>query len=229
MRLKVLLFARLKELAGQETIEIELESPLSIMEVWKLLCERYPPLKATEGSVIFSQNQEFAELQTVLQEGDELAIFPPVSGGSLHPGAVFPADEDGNVFQIIHTPIPIEPLIAQLSQPGNGAVVIFSGIVRDNTGGRRTRFLEYEAYVPMALRKMEEIGRSLKQQWPVDRVGIVHRLGRLEIGEASIVIVVTSSHRKAAFEACRSAIDTLKKIVPIWKKEYFEDGEVWVE
>ncbi len=228
MKLKVLFFARLKELVGQEIIEIDIDPPSKIGELWKLLCERYPQLKTAESNVIFSQNQEFAGPQAELHEGDELAVFPPVSGGCGDSEAVLRADAEGNVIQIIHSPIPIELLIAQLSQPGNGAVVVFSGIVRDNTGGRKTRFLEYEAYVPMALRKMYEIGRALKQKWDIDRVGMVHRLGRLEIGEASIVIVVTSSHRKAAFAACQYAIDTLKSIVPIWKKEYYDDGEVWV-
>ena len=228
MKFKVLFFAGLKELTGQETIEIDIDPPSKIGELWKLLCERYPQLRAAESSVIFSQNQEFAGPQAELYEGDELAVFPFVSGGCGDSEPVLRADAEGNVIQIIHSPIPIEPLIAQLSRPENGAVVVFSGIVRDNTGGRKTRFLEYEAYVPMALRKMNEIGQALKQRWDIDRVGMVHRLGRLEIGEASIVIVVTSSHRKAAFAACQYAIDTLKGIVPIWKKEYYDDGEVWV-
>ena len=229
MKLKVLLFARLKELAGQETIEIDIEPPSKILDLWKLLCERHPQLKAADQNVIFSQNQEFAGTDSELHEGDELAVFPPVSGGAEEPFPVWPVDPNGNVIQIVPSPILIESLISQLSRPGNGAVVVFSGIVRDNTGGRKTRFLEYEAYVPMALRKMHEIIATLKQRWDIDRIGMVHRLGRLEIGEASVVIVVTSSHRKAAFEACQLAIDTLKRIVPIWKKEHFDDGEVWVE
>jgi len=228
MKLKVMLFARLKELAGQETIEIDVDPESKIGDLWKLLCDRYPKLKTAESNVLFSQNQEFAGPQAELHEGDEVAVFPPVSGGCGDSEPVLRANADGNVIQIIRSPIPFEPLIAQLSRPEDGAVVVFSGIVRDNTGGRKTRFLEYEAYVPMALRKMYEIGQALKQKWNIDRVGMVHRLGRLEIGEASIVIVVTSSHRKDAFAACQYAIDTLKSIVPIWKKEHYDDGEVWV-
>jgi molybdopterin synthase catalytic subunit len=133
------------------------------------------------------------------------------------------------VIQIVRSPIQIESLVNQLRQPEDGAVVVFDGIVRNHSQGRKTLHLEYEGYEPMALKKMEEIEESARNRWPVNRIGIVHRLGRLEIGEASVVIVVTSAHRKAAFEACQYVIDTLKKTVPIWKKEFFADGEVWVE
>jgi MoaE-MoaD fusion protein len=130
------------------------------------------------------------------------------------------------VIQIIRSPIQIESLVNQLRQPEDGAVVVFDGIVRNHSLGRETLYLEYESYEPMALKKMEEIETSARSRWPVNRIGIVHRLGRLEIGEASVAIVVTSAHRKAAFEACQYVIDTLKKTVPIWKKEFFVDGEV---
>jgi molybdopterin synthase catalytic subunit len=108
-------------------------------------------------------------------------------------------------------------------------VVVFEGIVRNNSKGRKTLYLEYEAYAPMALRKMEELGTETKLKFPIDRIGIIHRLGRMEIGETSVAIIVTSAHRRAAFEACRHAIDRLKQIVPIWKKEFFEDGGVWAD
>jgi molybdopterin synthase catalytic subunit len=111
----------------------------------------------------------------------------------------------------------------------SGAVVIFDGVARNNTKGRRTLFLEYEGYHEMALRTMEQIGGEIRERWPVNRVGMIHRLGRAEISESTVVIIVTSAHKKAAFEACQYGIERLKKIVPIWKKEYFEDGVVWVE
>jgi MoaE-MoaD fusion protein len=133
------------------------------------------------------------------------------------------------VIRIIRSPIQIEPLVNEFRQPEDGAVVVFDGIVRNHNQGRKTLYLEYEGYEPMALKRMEEIEAGARSRWPVNRIGIVHRLGRLEIGEASVVIVVTSAHRKAAFEACQYVIDTLKKTVPIWKKEFFADGEVWVE
>ncbi|PYV92536.1 MAG: molybdenum cofactor biosynthesis protein MoaE [Acidobacteria bacterium] len=138
-------------------------------------------------------------------------------------------NETGDVYQIVQDAIQLDKLARQVSQPEDGAIVTFAGIVRNNTQGRRTLYLEYEGYETMALRKMSEIGATIKQKWAVNQVGIVHRLGRLEIGETSVGIVITSAHRRIAFEACHFAIDTLKKIVPIWKKEFFEDGEVWIE
>ena|SRR5437867_3236306 len=142
---------------------------------------------------------------------------------------IYQQNETGDIYQIVQGVLQLDMLAKQLSQPEDGAVVIFAGIVRNNSQGRKTLYLEYEGYEPMALRKMREIGETLKQKWAVNRVGIVHRLGRLEIGETSVGIVITSAHRRIAFEACHFAIDTLKKIVPIWKKEFFEDGEIWVE
>jgi molybdopterin synthase catalytic subunit len=116
-----------------------------------------------------------------------------------------------------------------VEHPGAGALALFSGVVRDQTGGRRVKFLEYEAHGPMALAKMREIAEAIRRRWPtITRIALLHRIGRLEIGESSVMIGVSSPHRAQAFEACRFAIDTLKETVPIWKKEHFEDGEVWV-
>ena len=120
-------------------------------------------------------------------------------------------------------------LLAASKSPGDGAVVVFDGIVRNNSKGRATLYLDYEAYEPMALRKMREIAAEMRARFAVDRIALVHRLGRLQIGETSVLIVVSAGHRGAAFDACRFAIETLKRTVPIWKKEYFADGEVWVE
>ncbi len=228
MKVRVLFFARLKELTGQEMIEFEIESFSRISDLWALLCKRFPELEMIGNTVIFSRNQEYAGMQTEIHEGDELAIFPPVSGG-LDTSPAYPPNAAGDVIQIVYESIAVELLTGRLCQPADGAVVVFSGIVRNHTGDRRTLFLEYEGYVPMALSKMEEIARTVRQRWTINRVGIVHRLGRLQIGEISVVIIVTSAHRKAAFEACQYAIDTLKRIVPIWKKEYYEDGEGWIE
>jgi molybdopterin converting factor subunit 1 len=229
MKIKVLFFARLKEIIGREMVELDLNPMLTVADVWHALRTEYPQVKDFEKSLLFSVNQEFADLRTRIEEGDELAIFPPVSGGQSLADKTNPEDETGDVYRIVREPIRLESLVSQLSRPKDGAVVIFAGIVRNNTRGRQTLYLEYEGYEPMALRKMKEIGDSLKQRWGIDRVGMIHRLGRLAIGEASVVIVVSSAHRHVAFEAARYAIDTLKKIVPIWKREFFEDGDVWVE
>jgi molybdopterin synthase catalytic subunit len=134
-----------------------------------------------------------------------------------------------DVFLLVREKIDTQALVAKLKAPEDGAVVVFDGFVRNNFKGQRTLYLEYESYEAMAYAKIREIGAEIHEKFPVHRVAIVHRLGRLEIGETSVVIVITSPHRAAAFEACRYAIDTLKRVVPIWKKEYFAGGAVWAE
>jgi molybdopterin synthase catalytic subunit len=134
-----------------------------------------------------------------------------------------------DVFLLVRERIDTEALVAKLKAPEDGAMVIFDGFVRNNFKGHQTLYLEYESYEAMAYAKIREIGAEVHAKFPVHRLGIVHRLGRLEIGETSVLIVVTSPHRAAAFEACRYAIDTLKRVVPIWKKEYFAGGAVWAE
>ena len=134
-----------------------------------------------------------------------------------------------DLVQLIRQPISITKLMRYVRASSDGAVVGFDGCVRDNSNGRRTLYLEYEAYEAMALSKMKEIASDLRERFAVGRVAIVHRLGRLEIGEASVFIAVAAPHRAAAFDACRYAIDTLKREVPIWKKEFFEDGAVWAD
>jgi MoaE-MoaD fusion protein len=219
MNIEVLLFARLKELVGHDRVVVQRQELLTVRDVWDGLRAQYPQVDGFGKSLLVSVNHEFAGWDTTVKEGDELAFFPPVSGGA----------EGASQVRIVRSPIQIEQFIDQLRQPEDGAVVVFDGIVRNHSQGRQTLYLEYEGYEPMALKKMQEIEECARSRWPVNRIGIVHRLGRLDIGEASVVIVVTSAHRKAAFEACQYVIDTLKKTVPIWKKEFFADGEVWVE
>jgi len=228
--IKLLLFARFREMVGQEAIELDYGDVRTVHDVWNAFQSKFPRAAAFERSLLFAVNQEFANLETTVQDGDEVAIFPPVSGGESNDlKETYMEDQTGDVYQVVHQAIRIENLANQLSTPEDGAVVIFSGIVRNNSRGRKTLYLEYQGYEPMALRKMREIGLMARQRWGIHRVGIVHRLGKLEIGEASVALVITSAHRHAAFEACHYAIDTLKKTVPIWKKEFFEDGEIWVE
>jgi molybdopterin synthase catalytic subunit len=132
-------------------------------------------------------------------------------------------------FELVHAPIDAPTIGRFVRGAGDGATVVFDGFVRNESHGRATKFLDYEAYEPMALSKMREIGAQIHQKFAIHRVAMVHRLGRLELGETSVLIAVSAAHRAAAFDACRYAIDTLKKTVPIWKKEYFEDGAVWAD
>jgi MoaE-MoaD fusion protein len=135
----------------------------------------------------------------------------------------------GNVFRLVREPINTQEIVDILRNPEDGAIVVFEGIVRNNSQGKTVRFLEYDAYDSMATKKLEEIGTRAKNEFEIRDMAIVHRLGHMEIGECSIVIAVASGHRGPAFDACRFAIDTIKKIVPIWKKEFYEDGEIWIE
>jgi molybdopterin synthase catalytic subunit len=174
---------------------------------------------------VASVNQEFAEWRAPLTSGDEVAFLPPVSGGAMSAGARV----EENLLALVRKPIETAEIVAQLKAPADGAVTVFEGIVRNHSGGRPTLYLEYEAYEPMAMAKMREIGDQMREKFSIRRFAMIHRLGRLEIGETSVLIVVCSAHRAAAFDACRYGIDTLKKTVPIWKKEFFRDGAVWAE
>ena len=218
MRIKVLFFGFTHDLTGLREELVELGEGENLQGLRRLYENRFPRLGELAGSLLLAINQQIAEPLAVLHEGDEVAFMPPVSGG---------AGDD--FFRLTRDPIPTHDLARQLAAPEDGAVVVFAGVVRNHSRGGKTLFLEYEAYEPMALRKMAEIGREIRSKFPIDRLGMIHRLGRLEIGETSVAIIVSSAHRAAAFEACRYAIDRLKQVVPIWKKEYFADGAVWAE
>jgi MoaE-MoaD fusion protein len=219
IKITALLFGQAREFAGASSLDLEIEEPATVQSAFAILKALHPKLAEMERSLLFAVNEEYALPSHSLAGGDMLAILPPVSGGS----------EGEDIFEITREAIDIAGLRARLLRGESGAVVIFDGVARNNTKGRRTLYLEYEGYTEMALRTLAQIGREVHEQWSINRVGIIHRLGRIEITESSVVICVTSAHRRVAFEACHYAIDRLKKIVPIWKKEYFEDGEVWVE
>jgi len=227
MFVKVLFFGVLKDLVGRSEERIDVAEGTRLAGVFEQYARRFPRMEEMSGSIVLARNQEFAGPDALVGEGDEIAFLPPVSGGS-EPVAE-DEDESGNYFALIRVPIDAHALAARLARGRDGAVITFEGVVRDNSKGRPTRYLEYDCYVPLALKMMREIGAELLAAHAVDRIGMVHRLGRMEIGETSVAIVVTSSHRRAAYEASREAIDRLKRRVPIWKKEYFTDGEVWVE
>jgi MoaE-MoaD fusion protein len=220
IQITALLFGQAREWVGTSSLDLTLEAPATVESAFMVLQARHPRLAQMERSLLFAVNEEYAAPSHALSDGDRLAVLPPVSGGET---------ESSDIFEITREQIDIAGLRARLLEGHSGAVVVFDGVARNNTKGRATLHLEYEGYEPMALRTMEQIGREVRERWPINRIGIVHRLGRIDITESSVVIVVTSAHRKIAFEACHYAIDRLKRIVPIWKKEYFEDGAVWVE
>ena len=218
MRVRVRLFARYREALGRERLEVDLPEDGTVESAWSAVADRHPELAPYRPFTLFAVGQDYVTPDHRLRPDDELCLFPPVSGGA---GA--------DIYRVVTEPLSPEAIAAEVDDPGAGGIVIFSGVVRNETGGRPVKFLEYEAHAPMAEAKMREIGESLRGRWSgVKRVAMLHRIGRLEIGEASVLIAVSAAHRGDAFDACRYAIDTLKRTVPVWKKEHFEDGEVWV-
>jgi len=228
MQIRVLLFGVLKDMVGQPTERVDVPEGARVGDLLAQYSSRFPQFAAFATSLAVSVNQEYSSMNRVLADGDELGLLPPVSGGL--PESVSVPDQilDDEILIVSE---PIIPLSAfeRTKRPRDGAAVVFEGVVRDNTRGRRTLYLDYEAYEPMALKQMQALASQARKQFAVDGISIIHRVGRLQIGETSVQIVVASAHRAAAFDACRWIIDTLKKTVPIWKKEYFEDGSVWAD
>jgi len=223
MKVQVRFFARYREEAGRDRVELDLPEGGTVETAWDAVSERFPRLSPYRPFTLFALGNDYVHPDHPLGEGDELCVFPPVSGGSA------PADSKPDWIEVTSDPLSERALADAVADPGAGAVALFSGVVREQTGGRRVKFLEYEAHATMAAARMREIAAELRARWPgIRRVAILHRVGRLEIGEPSVMIAVSSPHRREAFEACRFAIDTLKESVPVWKKEYFEDGEIWV-
>jgi molybdopterin converting factor subunit 1 len=228
MQIRVLFFGMLKDLAGRASESLSLPDDATLADVLRHYESRVPRLKEMLDSLALSVNQEYAEPDARLHSGDEVALLPPVSGGSGEPAARIPR-EGAPYIRIVREKIDTDVILARIKRPDDGAIVVFEGIVRNHSRGRRTLYLDYEAYEPMALKQQEALAAQALDQFKIREVAIVHRLGRLEIGETSVLIIVASAHRAPAFEACRWLIDTLKRTVPIWKKEYFEDGAVWAD
>lgn len=228
MRVKVLFFGMLKEIVGRTEEQVELGPGAQLSTVFDHYAAQFPRLLDLAGSIVIARNQEFATRATAVMEGDEVAFLPPVSGGSdRYTHAI--ADSRGNFYALTRQPIDSGDLIGRIVRAEDGAVITFDGIVRNNTKGRPTLFLDYECYEAMAVKTMADIGTEIADSFEIGRIAMAHRLGRLEIGEASVTIVVSAPHRKTAFAAALEGINRLKRLVPIWKKEYFADGEVWVE
>jgi len=235
MRVHVIPFGVLKDWLGPNSMTIDVRDGVSVGDLLERLRSELParmPALSLQGIAV-SVNAEYVQAAHVLHDGDEVGLLPPVSGGAARTASPTRTaghlDESGPVSNVMLTRDRIDAttLIAAAKQAEDGAVVVFDGIVRNHSRGRQTLHLDYEAYEEMALRQMRELANKARERFSIRLVTMVHRLGRLEIGETSVLIVVASAHRSAAFEACRWLIDTLKTTVPIWKKETFVDGTVW--
>jgi len=216
----VKLFAAAADAVGRRSLQGDWTG-LTAAQLLEQLQKEYPGLARLAPVLSIAVNREYATADRRLADGDEVALIPPVSGGAPTPG-------DRPLFEVTTEPLSADEIAARVTNPYSGATVVFVGTVREWTHGRRTVHLEYEAYAEMAVSQMEKIGQEIAERWPGAQVAIAHRVGKLSITEASVVIAVATPHRADAFEACRHAIERLKQIVPIWKKEVWEDGEEWV-
>ena len=214
--IRVLLFGAAREVVNKNPFPLTLAGTPSVSTAYRQLITQFPDLERFGRSLLFAVNQEYATLDTDLKDGDELAIFPPVSGGTH------------DFFELTKEPIDVGAVARRVVLPECGATVTLDGFAREWTKGRQTRYLVYEAYDEMALSEMKRLGAEAHKRFDIAHIGIVHRTGHLAIGETSVVISVSAPHRKAAFEACEWAILELKRTVPIWKKEVYADGEQWI-
>ena len=216
VKISVLFFGAARDVVDTNPLEISLDAPATVSSAFQNLSQRYSQLERFGRSLLFAVNQEYATPDTLLKENDELAVFPPVSGGSH------------DFFELTTATIDVGQVARRVVLPECGATVTLDGYAREWTNGKHTLYLVYEAYEAMALTEMQRLGAETHKLFKIAHIGIVHRTGRLEIGETSVVIAVSAPHRQAAFQACEWAIKELKRTVPIWKKEVFENGEEWV-
>jgi molybdopterin converting factor subunit 1 len=221
MRVRVIYFGMLKDAVGHQLEDVELRESATLRDLVETCIAKTPVIDNFRDVLAYSVNMEYANFSTPLKDGDEIAMLPPVSGGA-------PAASEKHC-SLVRVSIDTQAVMDSVKRPEDGAVAVFDGIVRDNTRGRKTKYLDYEAYEQMALKQMEELAQKAIADFKIRDARLIHRLGKLEIGETSVFIAVAAAHRGAAMDACRWLIDTLKKQVPIWKKEYFEDGAVWAD
>ena len=219
IKIRIRLFGGLREEAGRSQLDVEVAHASTVEELRGQLATQLPSLDRLGGRLAVSVNLEVVPGTHVLRSGDEVALLPPVAGGS----------GERRRCTIQESALDENEVVARVAGDDTGGVVTFVGTVRDHSRGRAIKYLEYEAYAEMAEREMEKISDEAAERWPGTRVAIAHRVGHLEIADAAVVIVAASPHRAEAFEACRFAIDTLKQTVPIWKKEVATDGEYWVD
>lgn len=215
MKIRVRLFASMKDIVGQREVVIELPEGVTGSELLHRIAMEHPRLKPLLPSLLLAVNREYAEVTQELKDGDEVAFIPPVSGGI-------------DLYEVTEGPLSLDTLVTTVAKNTSGAVASFLGVVREFARGRQVSHLEYDAYPEMATATMRRIGDEIRIRWPVDHIAMVHRIGRLTIGEASIAIAISSPHRREALEACAYAIERVKEIVPIWKKEVWTDGAEWI-
>jgi molybdopterin synthase catalytic subunit len=219
MNVRVRLFASAREAAGVPQLLLELPDGRAVRDAVDAITTLHPRIGGIPRMVV-ARNREYVGLDEPLADGDELALIPPVSGGAVSSSAR---------IQVSASPLSVDAAIDAVRGPDMGGIVVFLGTVRDHSRGMAVRHLEYEAYPEMAEAKMREIGASLEAAHAPIRIALHHRVGDLAIGEIAVVVAAAAPHRDAAFVAARAAIDELKRVVPIWKKEYGDDGAVWIE
>jgi molybdopterin synthase catalytic subunit len=228
MHVCVRLFGSLREAVGEKELRITLDGGATVDDLCALLGREHPPVGEMRSRLRIAVNQDLVSGGHRLQDGDEVAFLPPVSGGSAdRPRRGTSADQPR--CWLSEQALDVGEVIARVSGDDCGGVVTFLGAVRDHSRGQSIRHLEYEAYPPMAVAEMERIASEAAERWPGARVAVAHRTGHLDIGDLAVVVAAAAPHRAEAFEAARYAIDTLKERVPIWKKEVTTTGEYWVE
>jgi len=215
MKIRMRLFASAREVVGKQEVIVDVPEGVTAADLLTQLVAQHPDLRRLAPSLKLAVNHEYVEGERRLAEGDEVALIPPVSGGV-------------DLFEVTESPLSLDVMARTVGQNTSGAIASFLGVVREFSRGRRVDHLEYDAYPEMAVAKMRQIGDEIHARWPVDLVAMVHRVGRLTVGEASVAIAVASPHRQEALQACAYAIERLKEIVPIWKKEVWADGSEWI-
>jgi molybdopterin converting factor subunit 1 len=220
MKVRVVLFAKPRELVGQPNIDLALPAGATPADAWSQLSTQYD-LGPLPRSFRCAVNSEYAGWNDPLKDGDELAVIPPVSGGAI--------GERRGVAALSEDPLDPVQIANGIRSDGDGALVVFQGIVREHSRGQQVRALVYEAYGSMARKQIEDLAEEARRRWPISDLAVVHRTGTLRVGEISVVIAVAAAHRGDAFDACEWLIDELKHTVPIWKKEIYTEGEAWID
>jgi molybdopterin synthase catalytic subunit len=225
VKVSVRLFAGLHDLVGSREVELELAEGATVVDLRDQLVSQYPAVAPLMSTLVCAVDEEYVSNDHRLSPGDQVALIPPVSGGSPAGGGGVEADR----FRVTREPLDPQRLVNLVRRDESGALALFYGVVRDNSRGRRVLYLEYDAYPSMAVKKIKQVAQEVRSRWEITDVAVHHRIGRLEVGETSLLVAVSAAHRREAFEACHYAVDRIKEIVPVWKKEVWEGGESWVE